>query len=226
MLLAFVGGVMAQSLQFELEGRVFEEGEEITCTNDIYGYGEIVQEMQIRNLTNGDLDVVVEQELVEGVEGALVSFCFGNCFAPGVNVTNPVTIPAQSLNTEDLSFHVMFTEETGAVLVKYIAHAQDDPDHVISMMVRFVYDPSGVSESVATMGHAYPNPASSVVRFNVQGTEKASIAIFNLLGQEVLRQDVEAGQVAISVAGLDKGIYFCNLMVNGEAVSTEKLVVK
>ncbi len=225
MLLAFVGGVTAQNLQFEYEGHVYADGETITCTNDEYGYGEIIQHMQIRNLTDNDINVVVEKEVVEDLENTMNTFCFGNCYGPDVFVGAAVNIPAQSVSTEDLSFHVFFLEVEGEVVMKYYAYPEGDAANKISLLVKFSYRPSNVNEN-ATMGHAYPNPASSVVSFNVQGAENASIAIFNLLGQEVLRQDVENGQVNISVADLDKGIYFCNLMVNGEAVSTEKLVVK
>lgn len=226
MLLAFIGGVTAQNLQFEWEGHVFADGEEITCTNDEYGYGELIQHMQVRNLTGNDLNVVIEKEVVQNLEGTMNTFCFGNCYGPDVMIGNPVNVPAQSVSTEDLSFHVLFDQVEGSVVMKYYAYAQDDADNKVSIVVRFFYDPTEVSENVASMGQAYPNPATSVVRFNVQGVENASIAIYNLLGQEVLRQDVVAGQNAISVAELKEGIYFCNLMVNGTAVSTEKLIVK
>lgn len=226
MLLAFIGGLMAQNLQFEWEGHVFGDGEEITCTNDEYGYGEIIQHMQIRNLTGNDLNVVIEKEMVQDLEGTMNTFCFGNCYGPDVVVGAPVVVPAQSVSTEDLSFHVIFDVVEGTVVMKYYAYAQDDPNNKVSIVVRFVYDPSAVNEGVASVGHAYPNPASSLVHFNVQGAENASIAIYNLLGQEVLRQDAVMGDNVISVSELNEGIYFCNLLVDGKAVSTEKLIVK
>jgi hypothetical protein len=34
------------------------------------------------------------------------------------------------------------------------------------------------------------------------------------------------GVAAFSVADLNEGIYFCNLVVNGQAVKTEKFVVR
>jgi len=51
MLLAVMGYVSAQSLQFEWDGHVYSEGETIECTNDEFGYGEYIQHMQLRNLT-------------------------------------------------------------------------------------------------------------------------------------------------------------------------------
>lgn len=234
MLLAFIGGVTAQSLQFELNGHVYADGEEITCNNDEYSMGEIIQHMQVRNLTDQDLDVIIEKEIVQDLEGTSNSFCFGLCYGSDTFISNPVSVAAQSLNdavTADLTFHVSFFDlegniYEGAVVVKYYAYSRTNPDEKVSIVVKFVYNPSDVNENVASISPAYPNPATSVVRFNVEGVANANIAIYNLLGQEVLNQNVEAGQVAISVADLEKGIYFCNLMVEGKTVSTEKLIVK
>ena len=52
--------------------------------------------------------------------------------------------------------------------------------------------------------------------------------MYNLLGQEVMREQLNnmQGVVSFSVADLNDGIYFCNLFVNGQAVKTEKFVVK
>ena len=52
--------------------------------------------------------------------------------------------------------------------------------------------------------------------------------VYNLLGQEVAKHQVNSlqGRLSISVADLNDGIYFCNLFVNGCAVKTEKFVVK
>lgn len=225
-LLAFAGFVTAQSLQFELNGEVFAEGQEITCTNDEYGYGEIIQHMSVRNMTENAMNVVIEKEIIQDMEGAMNSFCFGNCYGPDIFVSpNPVRVDAHSINTEDLSFHVIF-EQYGTVIMKYYAYDEANPSEKVSIVVKFAYGTESVPETVATMGAAYPNPASSEVHFNVSCDGLASVALYNLLGQEVLTQDVENGQVVISVADLNEGIYFCNLKVNGQVVRTEKFIVK
>ena len=223
-LLAFAGFVSAQSLQFELNGEIFADGQEITCTNDEYGYGEIIQHMSVRNITNNDMAVVIEKEIVEDMEGAMNTFCFGNCYGPETFISPSVGVAAQSLNEDDLSFHVIF-EQPGCVIMKYYAYPEVNPDDKVSIVVKFVYDPTSVSETF-TMGAAYPNPASTVVRFDVNCEGIASVALYNLLGQEVMTQDVENGQVVLSVADLNEGIYFCNLKVNGQVVKTEKFIVK
>ena len=232
-LFAVMGYVSAQSLRFELNGTVYSEGETIVCTNDEYGYGEYVQHMQIRNLTSGDIGVIVEKEVVESLDGTMNWFCWGMCFSPDVFVS-PAAVPvvANSLNTDDLSFHMLFEEPVfGAAIMRYSAYDERHPEDRATIIVKFHKSGVGIDETNSCMfGHAYPNPASSVVKFNYElsSADYAVASIYNLLGQEVMKQELNGmqGQLSFSVADLQEGIYFCNLMVNGVAVKTEKFIVK
>ena len=232
-LLALAGFVSAQTLQFEWEGHVYDDGEIIECTNDEYGYGEYIQHMQLKNLASDSVHVIVEKEIIEDLEGTMNFFCWGSCFSPNIFVSpHPVTIEANSVTSDGaLSFHVMFDDGIfGKVQMRYLAYSEENPDEIISIMV--VFNKSG--ENVAdhshtmTMGKAYPNPASSLVHFDYSFDGNLSAVVYNLLGQEVLHQDLNAnsGQMTLSVADLQEGIYFCTMMVNGRACATEKFVVK
>lgn len=230
--LAVMGWVSAQSLQFEWNGHAFQDGETIECTNDEYGIGEFIQHMQLRNLTSNGLNVIVEKEAVEDLAGTSNSYCWGGCFDNTVFVSDPVAIPANSVTDGvALSFHVTYRDGIfGKVHMRYYAYDESDYDHRISINVIFNKLDVGVNETAVRFGQAYPNPASSVVSFdyNINAGDKASIAVYNLLGQEVMKQPVNSlqGRLSISVADLNEGIYFCNLFVNGYAVKTEKFVVK
>jgi len=233
MFLAVMGWVSAQSIQFEWQGRVFEEGEEITCTNDEYGFGELIQHMQIRNNTSAPMMILVEKEVVEDLEGTMNTFCWANqCYGPFTNISPDAgEVAPGEVNTDDLSFHAQFNEMFGVIVMKYYAYEQNSPDDRISIVVRFHRSGEGVHETAdIRFGQAYPNPASSVVNFdyNLSASDKASVSVYNLLGQEVISQPVNSLQdrLSISVADLNDGIYFCNLFVNGCAVKTEKFVVK
>lgn len=231
--LAVIGWASAQSLQFELNGHVFADGETIECTNDEYGIGELVQHMQLRNLTSNDLNVYVEKEIVEDLVGTSNLFCWGQCFSESVFVSDPVELAANTVSDEPaLAFHVTYNEDVfGKVHMRYYAYDEDHYDQRISINVIFNKSGESVHESAAVrFGQAYPNPASSTVSFDysLNVGDKASVTIYNLLGQEVTKQSVNSleGRVSISVANLNDGIYFCNLFVNGCAVKTEKFVVK
>ena len=232
-LLALAGFVSAQTLQFEWEGHVYDDGEIIECTNDEYGYGEYIQHMQLKNLASDSVHVIVEKEIIEDLEGTMNFFCWGSCFSPNIFFSpHPVTIEANSVTSDGaLSFHVMFDDGIfGKVQMRYLAYSEENPDEIISIMVVFNKSGENVAEHshTMTMGKAYPNPASSLVHFDYSFDGNLSAVVYNLLGQEVLHQDLNAnsGQMTLSVADLQEGIYFCTMMVNGRACATEKFVVK
>lgn len=231
-LLTLMGYVSAQTLQFEWEGTVFDEGETIECTNDEYGFGEYIQHMQVRNITSEPMKVLIEKEIIQDLEGVLNSFCWGMCYGPDTFVSpEAVDIPAGEVNTDDLSFHAQYPEDVyGDVIIKYYAYEERNPDQRISIIVRFRKSGVGVNENVHTMtlGQAYPNPATNTVSFNYSFGGNLCAVVYNLVGQEVMRQELNAndGQLSFSVADLQGGIYFCTMLVDGRAVSTQKFVVK
>lgn len=239
--LALMACVSAQTLQFEWEGKVFANNEVLICSSEPSVDGELAQKMQIRNLTNEAIPVVVRKEHVRIVEGTENTFCWGgSCLGSGTFESRPQIVEGNSVSSEnDLSFHhqldLTYSGDpanfaVGTSIVRYYAYSSEDPSNTVCIEIWFAYGADGIDENKVSFGHAYPNPASSVVRFNYQlpVAGDASVSVYNLLGQEVMNQVLNSvqGQAVLSVSDLTEGIYFCNLKVNGRAVKTEKFVVK
>lgn len=230
MLLAVMGIMSAQSLQFEREGTVYQDGQELICE-----YDEVACEynlhVQIRNISGEALDVMVEQMVAETADGALVYLCWDQCLAPGYQLLGgPVNIPANTLSEEDCSFHIMFTEgETGIVRVKYTAFNRANIDDKVCLTV-LAGTAAETAEHTVSLGQAYPNPASTQVHFNYNcdGSSNVNAVVYNLLGQEVKVQPINNshGRIDIAVDDLQPGIYFCSIQVNNATVKTEKFIVK
>lgn len=228
-LTTLVGFITAQSLQFEWEGTVYQDGQTIISPYN-EAFMEYVQELKIRNLTGNDMGVIVEREILENADGTMIYFCWGLCLSPDVSVSDPVNVPAQTLSDEEFGAHVMFTEgETGVVKVKYYAYDRSDPDNRISITI-LAGATANVAEHSLSLGQAYPNPASTQVCFDLMGHSSSDLqaVVYNLLGQEVKSQLVSGHQnrVSIAVDDLQPGIYFCRFSLNGEVLKTEKFIVK
>lgn len=79
---------------------------------------------------------------------------------------------------------------------------------------------------------AYPNPAQDYIQFDYslpQGTEKAEIQFFNLIGEVVLKKELQqtADKTKISIQQLQKGVYFYRLVINNkDRGSIQKLIVE
>lgn len=229
MLLAVATIVTAQSVRFELDGTIFEDGETV-ISEYLEDYGEYQAHMQIRNLTDHELNIIVEREVIETYDDVLTYFCWGQCFAPDVNVSRPaVPVPANAVSDGNFEAHVMFPEvEAGVVVVKYYAYDENTPEDRVSITI-LAGQTAETTENKVAVGHAYPNPASNKVSFNIQHAGMVEATVYNLLGQEVMTQTVNSqsqSQVSFSVEDLQAGIYFCNFIANGEVLKTEKFIVK
>lgn len=92
---------------------------------------------------------------------------------------------------------------------------------------------TGVKEnsSVVNSIDVYPNPAKdqATIKMNLAKGGNAEIALYNITGQKVYSQNIEAQQgaqqITLPVANLNSGVYFYSVTINGERVS-RKLVVE
>ena len=100
---ALIACVSAQSLQFELEGEVLADGQTVYCNDFNSDYGEYIQEMQLRNISGTDLNVVIERELIDVPDSLSTYFCWGQCWAAFVNVSEPLAMPTGAVDIP--SFH-------------------------------------------------------------------------------------------------------------------------
>jgi hypothetical protein len=70
----------------------------------------------------------------------------------------------------------------------------------------------------------YPNPATNNFTVNTGNDEKASIQLFNIVGQQVYSETF-TGSTTVNVANLHSGVYMLKVNQNGK-VNTTKVVVK
>lgn len=70
----------------------------------------------------------------------------------------------------------------------------------------------------------YPNPVNNVLNIASDNAIE-SIAVYNLLGQEVMMMNVGNNNASINVAALNNGVYILNTVINGE-VSTSRFIKK
>ncbi|MAN58564.1 MAG: hypothetical protein CMC08_01860 [Flavobacteriaceae bacterium] len=68
----------------------------------------------------------------------------------------------------------------------------------------------------------YPNPASSTLSLNSVETIEA-VTIYNMLGQSVINQGIEATSSQVDVSGLSTGTYVMKVIVNGQ-VGTYQII--
>lgn len=209
---------------------------------EIVGNVDDMQELSfVMNVINNGTDAVsmtCERTIVSITDGAGNNFCFGNCFPDDASFTEVTIDPISGIDPNmpyypyEFSAHFKpydpmtweMMPEGAELTVQYTFTERGGEPMTFEFYFR--YDTSSVDENVSKLfSNAYPNPASNFVNFDCE-MQNATIAIYNMMGQEVIRQDVNDTHVSINVSDLTDGIYFYSILVNGEAVKTSKLVVR
>jgi len=83
---------------------------------------------------------------------------------------------------------------------------------------------AGTDENAIAGFNYYPNPATSTINLSAQSNIE-TVAIYNILGQKVVDQDVDAINTSINVSNLSVGTYVMKVSVDGQ-IGTYKVVKK
>ena len=228
----------AKALEFKYEGKTVESGATINViTTDLSNSPEVEFHLDIINTTDADINVVWEyNDTINGERIGTNYVCFGSCYGPAIT-TFTRTLAASAVDT--FSGHCMFLDNDGNTLpagtvinVVYTFFDERNPEEKYTFNVNFKYSLEAIADfnSVEVFSNAYPNPANNTVSFDYNmpfDVNSASVAIYNMMGQEVVRQNLNLGgsRADINVSDLNEGVYFYSLIVNNQTVKTNKFVV-
>lgn len=81
--------------------------------------------------------------------------------------------------------------------------------------------PAGISEAFMEVAVISPNPFGDYIK--VQSGEQVDIRVYNINGQEVIREDGVLDKL-LDTRSLQQGMYFVKVLLNGETVQTIKLL--
>ena len=193
----------------------------------------------ITNISSSNISVLVKKEEIEILEGTMNTFCFnGQCYPPFIfQAPNPMVIqPGQTTGDDGFYGDYYPYGNQGRSLVRYTFFNNDDANDSLSVIVEFVTGFVGINHpfhlSQAAISRPYPNPAFSVVSFDLDFPWQPSnvqLVIRNLLGAEVIRQthNISAGKININVDGLTEGLYLYSFYLGTDhLVKTGKVAVK
>lgn len=242
--LALILSVMALSAQSftvteKESGNVVENG----ASYYIYGdgselWGEPGGEMQIEfDVTaNENLRMVGKKTPTNFVEGTTTWICFGECLIPSTEVQQTAPQQLEADTTLLLSCHYMADDYLAVlgqeqhITLEIWNAATPEETFVINVVFKYSLDGMENITAVEEFSNAYPMPAHDVINFDYSfnaGVNSAVIAVYNMMGQEVMRSEISgmSGRHSLNISDLVDGIYFYSLVVNGRTEKSNKMVI-
>ena len=216
------------------------EGEELGETLTLWGHpdsAEIVFHVVCHNNTDRDLNIKVRRNQIEMVDGTSSQFCWGgSCWPPDVDESPSATFIAagEQSTDEDFSAHYSPSSHIGTSTVEYMFFSEDDEDLNVTITVHYWASPEGIADDAmkgGSVSDVYPNPATKTVNLDYNlplEVNSAKVKIVNLLGAVLKESDIDinANKITMDVSGLDGGIYFYTVIVNGDIYKTKKLIIQ
>ena len=186
--------------------------------------------LTVKNVSNKEHDIICEKNVISEPAGMSNYFCWGGLCYGSSTITSSAFLTLQAGQGDTVSFGGYFDAycDQGIGIVEYCFY----PDSDINDRSCFTVTYHGSSTSIEdytlsnNVGDFYPNPASGMVNFTFKG-DLATLKLIDILGnnvKEILLN--KEGVKKIDLPDMNKGIYFGNLIVNGEVVSIKKLIVK
>ena len=183
---------------------------------------------------SGPIAVRAERITVDTVPGTQNYFCWEQCYEPPTSIS-PTTITLGVGDRMD-QFYADYKPNgiAGVSTLTYCFYDDANQMDSVCATVRFTASPLGVQDvfmgNQSGISESYPNPARTVANINYAlntGWVNAKVTVFSMLGAKVKNVTLveDQGTLKLDVASLPSGMYFYTLNVNGNDISTKKMLV-
>ena len=186
--------------------------------------------LTVKNVSNKEHDIICEKNVISVPAGMDNTFCWGGLCYGNSTIISSAFLTLQAGQADAVSFTGYFDAycEQGIGVVEYCFYPDSDINDRSCFTVTYHGSATSVNDNpyYANVGDFYPNPANDIVHFTFNGN-LATLKLIDILGNNVkeilLSQE---GIQKLDLSDMNKGIYFGNLIMNGEVVSIKKLIVK
>jgi hypothetical protein len=185
--------------------------------------------LTVKNISSNTLNVLCEKVIIDTTLGTDNNFCWGaNCYGVTTYISTDYNelLPGEGDNVDFAGYYDAYCDPASAV-IEYCFYPESDPTDRACITITYNESSTSISQLKSVIvSDFYPNPASEMVYFTFNGNA-ATLKLIDILGNNVkeilLSQE---GIQKLDLSDMNKGIYFGNLIVNGEVVSIKKLIVK
>tara|TARA_B100000795_G_scaffold56870_1_gene37634 strand:- start:56 stop:772 length:717 start_codon:yes stop_codon:yes gene_type:complete len=186
--------------------------------------------LTVKNVSNESKDIICAKNVISEPAGMSNYFCWGGlCYGSGTIIsTSFLTLQAGKSDTVSFGgyFDAYCDQQIG--IIEYCFYPALDPNDKSCFTITYNGKATSINDyTLATnIGNFYPNPASEMAYFTFNGNAE-TLKLIDILGNKVKEISLSQERIQkLDLSGMNKGIYFGNLMVNGEVVSVKKLIVK
>jgi len=212
---------------------LFSQSLSVSGDSIVYGNSSLFQlesHLEVANNSSNMVWVYCEKNVILQNQTGINNFCWGGtCYGELTMVsTKRDSILPGGKNTGFAGYYQPWNVPSIAK-VEYCFYLESDSTDRTCFLI--TYDATGTTDieeiiSNDKIGSFYPNPANQYTNFKYNVKDISLLQITDILGNVVKNIEMEgSGQQSIYVGDLHKGVYFGNLVQNGEIIKIKKLII-
>ncbi|NOR86941.1 MAG: T9SS type A sorting domain-containing protein [Bacteroidales bacterium] len=211
-------------IEDEEENAMFFESKEFWgVPNDEISY----QIPGIRNISNNPIPIIVEQQIIEWIDGAEISFEWGGILYENENTSESVILAELESNASFIA-HYHSPSELGISRVSYTFYEENNIEN--KQKIEFIFNTTavGINTIISSISHqSFPNPSHGqlYIRYQMDSNiANTTLEIINLQSQVIYQQQINdlVGNISIS---LPVGNYFYRFISPSASTSAVKFII-
>jgi len=224
---------MSQSFQLSDTSGILPNGSDVYVSGDTSISNTLTKGLTLRNISGGDVSVIVRKIIVNSIQGSINSFCFGtNCYPSTAYTSDTVGIVSGFFT--DFSGDYKPNGHTGESIIRYVFFNVYNKTDSVGITVHYNATPAGINKAVATkteISNPYPNPAGYYTSINYNfplSTIKAKFVLRDVLGSKVKEMNIyeTEGKLTLNTSDIKEGVYFYSFIIDDKLILTKKLIVR
>lgn len=195
-------------------------------------FEEMVTEITVHNTSNVSKNIKVSREVINETEGSSNYFCWDLCYLPNVNIsTNPINFSGGEINESSFSVHYTPNGNEGETRIRYCAFDEQNVADSACVVVRYYASSTVEIDDFDSyyFSEFYPNPSSLFTKFSykILATQQCEVVVLDMLGNIVKKHQLSSdkGELRFTVTDLNAGLYFANIMIDGQLHEIKRLIV-
>ncbi len=200
----------------------------------------VVWEFKVRNASSASISSRVHKFVISNATGQNVYFCYASsCYTPSTYYTpgSPIIAAGQTFPTGSGTYGLRTEFDAngiiGSTIVRYTVYDSLNVGDSSNVTITYNVTAAGVKyfNHSNTSVNAYPNPCQNNINFSLSNLptnmNSGTIKIYGAIGTMVKSISFTSLSKIVNadLSGLEEGMYFFTLSVDGREVLTRKLIV-
>jgi hypothetical protein len=212
--------------------------EEVVDNDTVYISGDpdddlMEWHLQVKNLTDKDIDVKVRKNEISLIENTVNTFCWGSCFMPSVYVSpSPITIRAGSTDYNSFAGDYEPSGMAGTSVITYTFFNMSDEKDSVMVTAFYQAGTSGKEDMLIDEPEVsvYPNPAGEYlnIEFHFIPERPVSIKLYDLKGgvlRDIQSFGLQKSNHRIDLKGISVSAALIEIISGTQVMARRKVLI-